>query len=77
MLLDLRDQVPHLRDLAPLRLDDLLRELARARVADVRPLVMIAIEWCGIIAFMYATSPIVCWLRTRYSALAKTTTDTT
>ncbi len=37
--------------------------------------VMIAIEWCGIIARMYDVSPTVIWLRTRKSDSAKTITE--
>ena len=36
--------------------------------------VRMAIEWCGIIAFIQATSPTKTWLRNRNSAAAKTTT---
>ncbi len=49
---------------------------SRTRTSSMfaRLLVRIAIEWCGIIAFMYEVSSTVAWLRTRKSASAKTTT---
>jgi hypothetical protein len=37
-----------------------------------RSLVRMAIEWCGIIAFIHETSATVSWLRTSHNARANT-----
>ncbi len=71
--LEIVDQRLHFRYLPPLRLDDSIGELAtRGSLIRARSLVMIAMEWCGIIAFMYSTSPTVAWLLTSHSASTKT-----
>ena len=41
-----------------------------------RSLVRMAIEWCGIMAFIHATSATVAWLRSSQRAAAKTTAAT-
>ncbi|MBA2379780.1 MAG: hypothetical protein H0V76_09435 [Blastocatellia bacterium] len=65
------DQSLHFFHLTALTFDDIIITRTRESLMFVRSLVRIAIEWCGIIAFMYETSSTVIWLRTSHNATPK------